>query len=833
MSELDDYNAYQKAVADYNAAMADSIQAAAAERKAIADRDVAIRQYDADVTIENAAIAVILALLAKYIPEPVPPPTISIGQDKTALVGETVSFSAAVDGGKAPLMVAWDFGDQTAGAGMSTAHAYAFDGDGMVSATVTDALGRTATDTLEISVTKPPPPPPPPPAEVWDGSKLISNVLWKDNNDGTFTFTWDHFPATEDYRVVVEPTDLRTVPTGEPRYQVYWTKAEKYLWTPTAADQSWLVSNPGKNRNFALSVAAYKNKVSNKGGNGGTFNWPDSGPAPQPPGPPNPGPGPVPLPPPLPTMDRETVDVLLLPASRLNKARDLASKADQQWANFNAQLEGQLSIVLQSDYQASHLYWIAMYALGYRIFKANYPERARAYADKAIAIMISAMRDYLKGPKASVQFLARGDGVTKTFTIPNADFMPATFRAFLAPITKVTMTRTGPVTYPVPYGKVDFDESGGLFYSKILSATGADGTIYQENVDWRKTADIHNNDLDWSLPGKKPAKGEQYVVEVSSGTWNSVETVVDRGTIGFTFRTPPAADQSIWVEYMYGTSSADGSTLGYQQTHAGDGGFNMIEIDATYNSRNALFLALGFAWLEDYPGFSPALKAEAAGLLIRWADFLPVYGYLRDAPASNYGAAHYLLRVLAGAALAKFDPVNSKRILQSTADWRTKFVVPALSNPTGSLKGGFWAEGDNYGPGGRKCLILAGMALEQAGYCVADLERQWCTESILYFVHARPTPTTIYDGGDWFAWPAPLPGNMIFSLLAAYTPDVTVARYANKIIQQPGRANDSDWIDILYRDSAAPTADWTSEPLQYYASGTGLLLMRDSWEAAA
>lgn len=870
------------------------------------ERWIGLQDQRKDNVAERAVIDMATdALVAELLPPDIPPPTISIGPDKTALVGEMVSFSAAVDGGKAPLIVVWNFGDLTGGAGMSTAHAYTDAGAKVVSVTVTDSLGRTAQDTLVVTVDYPSPTVSlTGPTSAIAGQPVqfiyavsvfapVASTLTWDYGDGvtgavsTYTYaaagtytvravvkdsagkmalsnlklTVAAAPAPAAFDVNKPPTLMSvkdngdgtvtgtaTLPVGCAHCMFYYLSSAGQ-WLPPAGLKVPYAPGPQSappftipsNGNWKLSIIPWGiNPVTGKlvGGNppsGGSlpFAFPGGSiPPPNPPGPTPPGPGPAPLPAPLPPMARETNDRLLLTAAQVNRARDAASTPTQQWADFNQQIESLLPIVEQSEYQASNLFRIANYALAYRIFKADYPVRAAKYADKAIAIILMGTRDYLKGPKASVQFLARGDGVKNVFTIPNSDFVPGTFRAYRAPVEDiVTITRTGEQVFPAPYGMVNFDESSGLFYSKILSVTGADGTVYQEGVDWRKTADIHNDCIDWSLPGKKPAKGEKYKVEVATGTWNSA--LMNAPVVGntFSFITTPTKDQTIWVEYMYGTSSADGSTLGYQQTHAGDGGFNTVEIDATYTSRSLLFLALGFAWIEDYPGFSPALRSEAAGLLERWADFLPVWGYLPNSPASNYGISHHLLRVLAGAALAKFDSANSARILTAAAVWRTKYVVPILSNDNASLKGGYWPEGDNYGPGARRCLIIAGIALEQAGYGSADLEREWCTESIDYFIHAQPTEATTYDGGDWFAYPAPKPGNAIFAVTAAFTPGLLERDWANAIIQRPGRANTADWADMLYRDPKAQTAVWDTgaAPLDHFARGPGLLIAQSDW----
>ena len=62
--------------------------------------------------------------------------------------------------------------------------------------------------------------------------------------------------------------------------------------------------------------------------------------------------------------------------------------------------------------------------------------------------------------------------------------------------------------------------------------------------------------------------------------------------------------------------AADGSSQAYQQTSAGDGGFNSVFIDDTYSYRHlGKNIALGLDWLDGYVGFASALKTEAISLL--------------------------------------------------------------------------------------------------------------------------------------------------------------------------------------------------------------------------
>src|SRR5262249_32070459 len=119
------------------------------------------------------------------------------------------------------------------------------------------------------------------------------------------------------------------------------------------------------------------------------------------------------------------------------------------------------------------------------------------------------------------------------------------------------------------------------------------------------------------------------------------------------FPTPPTTEQTVFVEYVHGSHADDYSSLAYQQTLGGGGGYNSILIDSGYTARHlGKHMAMGLDWLDDYPGLSAAGKAEVAGLLVRWADYVRDQGYQRNSPHSNYGAGMYVSRVFSGLVLA-------------------------------------------------------------------------------------------------------------------------------------------------------------------------------------
>lgn len=518
-------------------------------------------------------------------------------------------------------------------------------------------------------------------------------------------------------------------------------------------------------------------------------------------------------------------------ASQLQIAKAKASRNTSQWRAFKARLDKQLGQVIQGGYQGSGLSWISDYSLGYQCLKDTDPATASKYADKAIAIMKSGMRDHQRGYWTTLQFLAITDGVTVSYRLPNEDIIPETFKLYATPIKTVSVIRgKKPNTADPVENFVEFIRVGN-------SATGSD---YLKGVDWQRNGDLPNNMLDWSLPGKEPDAGAKYFVSFASRyeaqSHKLTNFTLHGGLVTFVSALPEG--QALFVEYVYGTPSKDGSTLAYQQTSARDGGFNSIFVDANYTSRFlGKHIAMGLDWLDGYSGLTPALKGEAMGLLVRWNDYLRDHGYANE-PSRNYGAGSYCSRAMTALALKERDAVNGPRILSEILTFRQRNVQPLLGGASRSFQGGYWEEGYNYGVLAAQNLLLAGAALEGAGEIQASAEHVWAGEMIRYLITSQPTPTTTFNGGDWYAYPAPFPGagppgsdKTIFYVAAVMTKDPGAKAYANRIIQMYAGAQSENYLDLLFRNPDAAASGWNSEPLQYFASGTNLLVARSDWSA--
>jgi hypothetical protein len=511
---------------------------------------------------------------------------------------------------------------------------------------------------------------------------------------------------------------------------------------------------------------------------------------------------------------------IFLTAPALTALRQQAVANTPLWSAFKAKLDAGLADVPGSAYEGSELQAISNYALGYQILQTIDPVTAANYADKTIAFMKSALFDYQRDGSITRQFLTRGNGITTTFTLPNADLIPSSLMVYLAPAT----------TRAVVHGATNGQDAIGNFQKVIKVSNTSDGNPdYLEGVDWFRNSNLPETLIDWSLAGKEPTSGSTYYVTSTSGMF-ALPTTFTLSGHAITLAAAPTTNQAVFVEYVYGTRAPNYSTLAYQMTSAGGGGFNSIFIDNTYTSRNlGKNLAMGLDWLDGYPGFSATLKSQIITMLIRWSNYVRDYGYQHDNPGENYGAGGYVSRVMTALALLHRDPAGPG-LLSDVLNYRQTHVIPSLTNASPSLRGGYYDEGWSYGQGAAQNLLLSGLALELAQQIpAASAERQWASEAIRSLISAQPTSSTMYDGGDWYTYPSYLPDNRLFDVLASMANDPTAQSYANHIIQTRPNRTRNDYLDLLFQNPSAPASFWGSFPLQYYADGTGLITARADW----
>src|SRR5262249_52375983 len=159
------------------------------------------------------------------------------------------------------------------------------------------------------------------------------------------------------------------------------------------------------------------------------------------------------------------------------------------------------------SYEADELTMIADYALGYQVLKNIDPDTASNYADKAIGIMKSGLHDNQRTIISSRQFLARGDGTTVSFVLPNADVIPSTLKSWLPAVQSKAI---------VHYAKGSADQVD--LYNDFLKVSNTpDGPAdYKLGTDWRRNDTLVDNTIDWSQAVSEPAVGATYYVTEAS-----------------------------------------------------------------------------------------------------------------------------------------------------------------------------------------------------------------------------------------------------------------------------------------------------------------------------
>jgi hypothetical protein len=525
---------------------------------------------------------------------------------------------------------------------------------------------------------------------------------------------------------------------------------------------------------------------------------------------------------------------ILLTPSVLTTLWQQAAANTPAWKAFQTRLNQNLNVVI-SGYEASGLQWVADYALGYQALQASNPTLADQYADKAIGIMQSALRDNLSNQQSPEQFLALGNGTTTSFTLPNANYVPASVSVYLVPIQTVAVVRGAALGSDL----VGFND-----HLLWVSNTSGGAANYAQGMDWQVNPNLAIGSIDWSLGQRAPATGATYYVTEANPFSNQQVKVGFRlsGT-AITLNQTPTASQAVFVQYVYGTHAANGSTLAYQQTGNGDGGFNNIFIDSSYTGRYlGKYLALGLDWLDGYSGLSSSFRTQVITNLESWFNYLQNNSWQHNNPASNYGAGDYASNVFTALALLNRDPANGPSLLTQALADRTNNLLPLLQSQASAgygpwwgrgLQGGFWDEGWSYGWGAAENLLEAAQALQVSGQISAASyqanEGAWANQVLTDLLEAQPSPNTVYNGGDWSQYPAAFLDKQLFYVLSGTATDPNAVAYANYVLQNYTTKDRNDFTDLLFSNPSIPASNWSALPLQSFAPGTGLLLARSDW----
>jgi hypothetical protein len=546
-------------------------------------------------------------------------------------------------------------------------------------------------------------------------------------------------------------------------------------------------------------------------------------------------------------------------SSRLSACKTAAEANSTAWQTFKTHLDSGdgnnyrgLNSVITYGYQASEMSWISDYALGaYALRDAN-PTAAQHYADKAIGLMNYAATAYLTGKfrtqthadggagtENGFKYIGRGDGSTTAFTLADAPSPTGSFGVYTGTRTVLTMTK----------GAAGGKDLIGFGYQIIKISNSNDGTAdYARGADWQTGGNVSPSQIDWSLAGSEPSVGATYYV--TTIIWGDLTRLTTGYTLSgttLTFTSAPGANTVVYADYLYGTHATDFSTLAYQQTSNGDGGYISYETDTTYSLRYlAKHMGMGRDWLAGYGGMTSVRAAVFDDLILRWSQNFTSgdanLAYQSDCPGSNYGIGAYISAAFGAAALATRDLTNGATLLSAVSAYRDATVLTfltqadnGLADQTATLKGGFWLEGENYGALASQNLVLGGAVLVGAGGIAnADAEAAWASDCIRQKLIGSPdaTSTSVYptqtvDVGDGYAYPMPFiaPPNGLFNVLQFYADDSAASGYARTLSGLMSSHND-DWSDFMF-GSVTAGGDWTGTlPKAWRASGGEVIVGR-------
>jgi hypothetical protein len=533
--------------------------------------------------------------------------------------------------------------------------------------------------------------------------------------------------------------------------------------------------------------------------------------------------------------------VQVLP-TQVGAARAKAVANTAQWQTFKAYLDSNLDRAIFATFQGDAMTWVGWYAMGYQCLKDSDPTTASRYADKAIGHMLQGVRGNQKGSNVGGGgvLLGRGTGSGgQVFTLPNADYVPATLVVWKVPVYHV----------PVVRGPANTEDEFALYLKVIKVSNTSDGAAdYAEGADWRQggpTNGLLSYHIDWSPGGAEPAPGATYyltTVDVpgiyESALYHIGSDFTASGTT-LTFSTAVPTDHAVVASYMYGTWTGGASTLGYQLTSDGLGGLYNCTIDGpSYSTRFLGYIGLGLDWLWDYPGLGSAIKTEIMAQLVQWFDWVAANGYNRASVDSNYSTGHFFMWMTTAAAFDGRELTNGPRFKAYVQNWYASYAAPHFLTQTGmgsTLEGGHVPEGWNYGPLAVQLFCGSAHMAEQLGWIdISDL-RAWAADCIDALFVEQNTRTSIFTGGDGYSYPRAFPNFNILYLLAGTTTSSTRKAYANWAIQNYPQDQTNEVWDLLFRDPTAAATDFTAPgllPLAKRMHGTGFVFFRKDYSYA-
>lgn len=506
---------------------------------------------------------------------------------------------------------------------------------------------------------------------------------------------------------------------------------------------------------------------------------------------------------------------------------------DSVWATLKSSCDNDLNDVITDIYagfdwrQAAH-----DFGLCYNVGTLRGDPKAPTYSKKAIAMLKTLARSFpVIASNQNHQFLAFGNGSTKTFTLPMTPLAGTAVSVFTntAAVTSFTYSAAGQI------GVTQEFDSGALYPILRISSTMAGATSnaaleYTKELDWHVSfrddtdAGSNFNVLHW-LGSHHPA-GTFYVSTIA----NENDTAVSAGSFSvsgttLTFTTAPAAGAVVFVQYVGSDYTQTSNFYGAVESVKPDGpGYNMRAMSAG--------LAYGYDVMRFSPDLTDALRTEFYGVLNGQLDWYTAHGYegpnLEENPIGNYWIEGYLTSAIFIAYATDSDNPRA----ESGGDLKplaSQLIHQTFDKMQADLPGGYGPQG-TYSEGTNQDMLQLydlWKRLTSGEGAPEDLapQLQWTANLVPAIIHGtKPDRVTFYDGGDWNELPAtPLIGSM--QAFVRYLPTFATAPYARQFLSDVGQP-----VTGAISDYKSGT---TAFPLSYLAEVTGPVYARSDWSTSA
>lgn len=251
--------------------------------------------------------------------------------------------------------------------------------------------------------------------------------------------------------------------------------------------------------------------------------------------------------------------------------------------------------------------------------------------------------------------------------------------------------------------------------------------------------------------------------------------------------------------------------------------------DSGYGMRNyGPALAVVYDWLRDYPGFTPAQKADTRTRMTEWTDWYRANGYARDEPIANYHAGYMLGAVLMGTASHGETSLADGLSLYNHG---VSLFTTGTTLLDAKMPGGHWPEGWSYGAGVLEAYAMAASALKIASNDSGCTTSKWLNNNVSLKLNAlSPDGKFFYDDGLWSS-DTTKNGNPALKDMYALgftagwgsTLGQSVRRYVDDVTVVP---RVDEWKAMLFFDPSSQATAKTDLAGSYHAEGTGLITMR-------